>query len=250
MKSILTWSDLSAWRKHPSRKLPRPHQQKAIDKLRGWYDAKPCPPRGGILVLPTDGGKTFTALHFICRRPLTDGYKVLWLAHTHHLLEQAAFSLEDLLPCIGEPKNELRVRVVSGAIGHCKVAQIQTSDDMVIASLQTISNALRNNHEHLNRFLQAASGKLVVVFDEAHHSPAPSYHRLVGHLRDICPDLYLLGMTATPVYTDPRRAGLLAEVFPQDILFQTTPQELMAAGVLAKPILNHRARSCSCPDAG
>ena len=29
------------------------------------------------------------AVRFLCEWPLSEGYKVLWLAHTHHLLEQA-----------------------------------------------------------------------------------------------------------------------------------------------------------------
>ena len=70
-------------------KKPAAHQAMAIDHLIKWYNSNHNTHAGGILVLPTGGGKTFTAIRFVCRTALSDGYKVLWLAHTHHLLEQA-----------------------------------------------------------------------------------------------------------------------------------------------------------------
>jgi len=41
------------------------------------------------LVLPIGGGKTFTAQRFLTTLPLSQGHKVIWLAHTYHLLNQA-----------------------------------------------------------------------------------------------------------------------------------------------------------------
>ena len=110
--------DLQAARNNSHGTEPAPHQQRALEKLHAWYDARTKIDIGGMLVLPTGGGKTFTAMHFICRRPLSDGHKVLWLAHTHHLLEQAYFSLDGLVGQIAEPRTELRARVVSGTLGH------------------------------------------------------------------------------------------------------------------------------------
>ena len=95
--------DLQAARGSAHGHEPAPHQQLALEKLNAWYDTFTKPQIGGILVLPTGGGKTFTAMHFICRRPLSDGYKVLWLAHTHHLLEQAFYCLGGLVGRIAEP---------------------------------------------------------------------------------------------------------------------------------------------------
>ncbi len=69
------------------------HQHTALEKLHKWFENKHSD-AGSILVLPTGGGKTFTAMRFLCTNALSDGYKVLWLAHTHHLLEQAFYSLE------------------------------------------------------------------------------------------------------------------------------------------------------------
>jgi ATP-dependent helicase IRC3 len=182
-------------------KSPAPHQAEALQELDKWYKSTPTEPRGGILVLPTGGGKTFTACHFICRNPLSDGFKVLWLAHTHHLLEQAFFSFGHLVGLIAEPKSQLNGRVVSGTIGHFPMHSIQPSDHVVVSSLQTVCNAVSNRHQQLDRFLDSAKGRLFVVFDEAHHSPAPSYRSLMQSLQERCPQMHLMGLTATPTYS-------------------------------------------------
>ena len=205
--------------------------------LDGWYDSQPFPSAGGILVLPTGGGKTFTAIRFLCRRALSDGYKVLWLAHTHHLLDQACRAFDDGISCIAESKNSLSVRVVSSTPGHYTVHSIKPTDDVLIGTLQTFGNALRLNHPSLEAFLESATPKLLVVFDEAHHSPAPSYRNLVLSLRDRFSEMYLLGLTATPTYSQEAKKGWLLKLFPQGIVHQVTPQQLMAAGILAQPIL-------------
>jgi superfamily II DNA or RNA helicase len=46
----------------------------------------------------------------------------------------------------------------------------------------------------------------------------------------------LLGLTATPAYTDEKKQGWLTKLFPQKIIYQATPQKLMADKILAKPI--------------
>jgi superfamily II DNA or RNA helicase len=225
---------LSDCRAAQSKKTPAPHQREALVRLHRWYAGISGGQSGGILVLPTGGGKTFTAVHFLCTGPLSDGYKVLWLAHTHHLLEQAFESFSPgLLGHIREPRHGLQLRVVSGTIGHFRPFEIDNTDDVVIATLQTITGAYAENHPSLRAFLRSAKGKLVVVFDEAHHSPAPSYRRLVQGLRD--EGASLLGLTATPTYNDEHRKGWLKKLFPQGILAQKRAGELIAAEILARP---------------
>lgn len=240
--------DLDAARRYVSTaRSPHAHQEQALKKLHAWFEPAASEParRGGLLVLPTGGGKTFTAVRFLSEWPLSEGYKVLWLAHTHHLLEQAfeTFGPATFSPGarvevskIREPREKLDVRVVSGMPGHAKVHSISPDDDVVIGSLQTIAAAHRDDHESLFAFLRAAGQKLFVVFDEAHHAPAPSYARFVNALCEQVPGLPVLGLTATPVYENKLRRGWLARLFPQGIIYQTTANALMAAKVLARPI--------------
>jgi ATP-dependent helicase IRC3 len=228
--------DLALARENKESRNPEIHQNRSLEKLHRWYDSRPFPEAGGILVLPTGAGKTFCAIRFLCCGPLSDGYKVLWLAHTHHLLEQAFDSFEHEVGKISEPRRSLKVRVVSGTPGHSSVHQINPGDNVVIATLQTICRAHADQHEALQGFLRESAGRLFVIFDEAHHSPAPSYRRLIVDLRQSYAEMYLLGLTATPTYTDQSKKGWLRKLFPQNILHQESPQALMAAGILAKPI--------------
>ncbi|OKH36023.1 hypothetical protein NIES2119_18690 [[Phormidium ambiguum] IAM M-71] len=233
--------DLTKAQKHP--RQPAAHQEEALKKLSQWFNqAQPQPQhKGGILVLPTGGGKTFTADRFLCTDPLPNGYKVLWLAHTHHLLEQAFYSLESEVKQIHQlnpQKRQLKVRVVSGTKGHFRPCQIEPDDDIVVCTLQTVTRAQTNELKQLKAFLKAAGDKLFVIFDEAHHSPAASYYQFINNLRKNHPKMYLLGLTATPFYTDQKKSGRLKDLFPQDILYQVSPEKLMAVGILAKPVFN------------
>ncbi|MBE9224698.1 DEAD/DEAH box helicase family protein [Phormidium sp. LEGE 05292] len=220
-------------------KEPAAHQHQALTKLQQWFkEQSKYKQSGGILVLPTGGGKTLTAHRFLCTNPLPNGYKVLWLAHTHHLLEQAFYSLESEVKLIHQKNNnkeKLKVRVVSGTKGHFRPCQIKPNDDFLICTLQTVTRAQQNELTQLKAFLKAAGDKLFVIFDEAHHSPAPSYYRFISKLREEHPGMCLLGLTATPLYTDKKKSGRLGELFPQDILYQVSASQLIADGILAKP---------------
>ncbi|MBN1459311.1 MAG: DEAD/DEAH box helicase family protein, partial [Armatimonadetes bacterium] len=119
--------------------------------------------------------------------------------------------------------------------GHFPVADISPTDDVVVATLQTIKNAFERRHPQLNGFLDSSKGRLLVVFDEAHHSPAPSYRKLILALRDRCSDMYLLGLTATPTHSEEKRRPWLGKLFPDKILYEETPQRLMAEKILARP---------------
>ena len=190
---------------------------------------------GGILVLPTGGGKTFTAIRFLCATIIPKGYKVLWLAHTHHLLDQAFEAFGQDVGSIPEPFTSLSTRVVSGTPGHCAPRNIEPTDDVVVATLQTATRAYQERQGNFLGFLKAAGPRLCVVFDEAHHAPAPSYRKLLKALKADHVEMILLGLTATPVYQDERKQGWLKELFPQGIVHQAKAAELLADGILARP---------------
>jgi ATP-dependent helicase IRC3 len=232
--------DLAIARREPRARQPAAHQREALEQLSRRFEGRARPYDGGILVLPTGGGKTFTAIRFLCTVPLSQGFKVLWLAHTHHLLEQARKSFTSEVGLIAEPKQRLNVRVVSGAPGHNPPRAIRPTDDVVIGTLQTIGNA-KQRLPQFNAWLKAAGEQLLVVFDEAHHAPAYSYRTLIESLRASNPGMYLLGLTATPTYTDERRSGFLNRLFPQRCIYQVPTQKLMAQSILARPVFeDHR----------
>lgn len=236
--------DLFEAREQKSILEPVIHQRDSILKLQKWFETKHDPFDGGILALPTGGGKTFVAVRFLCEYPLSKGYKVLWLAHTHHLLEQAFFTFGPKykesengfeVGFINGEKEELHVRVVSGAKNNFPPKQIDESDDVIIGTLQTIRGAYQNNLKQFIDFLESANGKLFVVFDEAHHAVAPSYRQLILNLRERFPEMKLLGLTATPTAPNENKKILLKKVFPQSVIAEATFKDLMTRGILAIP---------------
>ena len=189
-----------------------------------------------------------SAVYFTCRELISDGAKVLWLAHTHHLLEQAYSSFASEVGLIAESKSQLNVRLVSGMGGdHFPIHSVKPTDDVVISSLPTACRAIKEGHSSLTDFLAASNGNLLVVFDEAHHAPAPSYRDLLRELRRRFPRMTLLGLTATPTYGNESKAGWLLELFPQGIVHQVTANELMLQGILARPVF-HEERTQFSPD--
>jgi len=234
--------DIEEARKQPSRIVPFPHQRDALKELRQWFE-EPEPNPGCILTLPTGSGKTLTAIRFLCTGPLDRGYKVLWLAHTHHLLEQAFYTLVPISNEKGyevgsiNSRDRLRIRVVSGTEGHSRVSQIKRDDDIVISTWQTVKRAYKNsNQTKLRQFLKSSKGKLVVVFDEAHHTPADGNRRFMLKFREDFPKSFFLGLTATPTYSDEKKKGHLWKIYPQGIIYQALAKDLIAQGILAKPI--------------
>ena len=64
-----------------------PHQTDAITELNKINHQ---PMFSALVVLPTGAGKTMTATTWLLSSAVDKGKKVLWIAHRHLLLEQAA----------------------------------------------------------------------------------------------------------------------------------------------------------------
>lgn len=236
--------DLFKCRDQKSVLEPVIHQKKALKNLREWFKIEHKPYSGGILALPTGAGKTFVAVRFLCEYPLSQGYKVLWLAHTHHLLEQAFFTFGPKytesksgfeVGFIRGDREGLNIRVVSGAKNNFPPKQIDSDDDIIIGTLQTIRGAYNNKLKQFMDFLESADDKLFVVFDEAHHAVAPSYRRLILDIREKYPQVRLLGLTATPTASNENKQIILRKVFPQSVIADAAIKELMTQRILAWP---------------
>jgi superfamily II DNA or RNA helicase len=124
-------------------------------KLNGRY----------LLVIPTGGGKTFTAVKSICELykegTLSTGTdKVLWIAHRTELVSQARDTFLKCKETIDTP------------------AEIA---DLVFSMIGNLQAELRD------------PGYKLVVIDEAHHSAANSYQPAFART-----NIGILGLTATP----------------------------------------------------
>jgi len=190
--------------------------------------------KAGLVVIPTGGGKTAIATTWLLQDMVRQGYKVLWLAHRHQLVEQAAKTIIDFSKmALNEPLNftRLQIRCVSGQ--HCPATTAGPEDQVLICSVQS----LVRNLDKLPYILRDINeGKLLVVVDEAHHAPAFSYRKILKEISKVCPGYKLLGLTATPTRMSEEERRALFFLFDNKIIHSIPLSKLISTGVLAKPI--------------
>ena len=146
-------------------RTPYKHQQNAMYNLDLIDD---MPSYSTLVVLPTGGGKTYTASMWLLRHALNEHKKILWIAHRQMLLEQAAesfakYAYDEVIPKI----TSFDYRIVSGATSHERTNSIVPSDDLLIAS----KDSLGRNMAALDGWLEGETEGYLIV-DEAHHSTA------------------------------------------------------------------------------
>lgn len=234
------------------RKTPFEHQLDAFDALNRTFALADCTGVGALLVLPTGGGKTFTTVKWLCDEAVRRNHKILWLAHSFYLLDQAFHEFQCYARWISEPRQILNIRVVSSNPSHDSASSIALTDDVVIMTTQT---AIKNLHaeatdengqrvgSNFRRFIESGEQSgLLVVLDEAHHAPAYGCrHLLIGQdeaapgIRRLVPRTNLLGLTATPTYSDEARRGWLGKIFEAGVVYQADKAHLTAQGILARP---------------
>lgn len=216
-------------KKGTNTRTPYEHQKKAMACL----DKINCSPAySTLVVLPTGGGKTYTASMWLLKNALDKKKKILWIAHRQMLLDQAAesfqkFAYTEVIPHI----SSFRFRVISGASSHDRTSDIQPSDNLLIISKDSIGR----NLDRLDRWL-AGEQELYLIVDEAHHSTAKTYRKVIDYVRGKVPHVKLIGLTATPFRTAEDEQGLLAKIYSDDIAYQIGLKELINRQILSKPI--------------
>ncbi len=228
-----------------SSKTPKQHQTDAIKKMNDFFLQEDK--RAGILVMPTGAGKTYTAVYWLLKNIISKNKKVLWLADQGFLLEQARESFrENILEVDCNRRNEINIRIVSGSYKHDNTNRIAVADDILLMTSQTaISCWTDPNDIYFRKFINenAKEGNLFIVYDEAHHTPAFGRRNLliggsegkIGIIEKF-PQTQLLGLTATPTYTDKKQRGWLWEIFKDGIIFEISKKELEDEKILAIPL--------------
>ena len=202
------------------------HQEEAIRKLdamdkRGSFRT--------LLVLPTGGGKTLTAAYWLLRNAVDQNKKILWLAHRHLLLEQAAEAFaRNAYTDTMVNRTVFNYRIISGM--HDKPVHIQKTDRILIASKDSMIRSLDKLKNWLN------GEEIYLVIDEAHHAVAKSYKKIIQYVADHTKSMKLLGLTATPFRTSEDEQGALKQVFTDDIVYKTDLDALIKKGILATPV--------------
>ncbi len=207
-------------------RVPHPYQRKAWDALTSSLARSRVEgDLRGLVVMPTGSGKTYTVVRWLMENVIDEGGKVLWLAHRHDLLDQAASEFYRLAG-FAPQRDRLGVRVVSGA--HSPTSSMRPDDDIILASPFALARRL----DVVKSVLRG--GNRLVIVDEAHHAPASSYRKLLLDGRRLYPRL--IGLTATPTRTAKDERPVLASLFGGVIIFQVSLRNLVDQRYLARPI--------------
>ena len=162
------------------------HQQNAINEIDNFLHGhhKTC-----ILHMPTGSGKTRTAMNVIANHLRKHRSKVIWLAYSEELCEQAAEEFCKAWNYVG-----------NRAVNICRYfgphnGMLDFEDGIVIAGLPKITS--REKEEKINLAALAPSFSLL-VFDEAHQALAETYSNIVTRMKTYNGELKILGLSATP----------------------------------------------------
>ncbi|WP_265273666.1 helicase-related protein [Nostoc sp. KVJ3] len=134
-----------------------------------------------------------------------------------------------------------RYRIISGHPKHDRPVNIEKTDDIIIASKDSLNSGL----DHLLKNWVGDLHEVLLVVDEAHHATAKTYRKLINAVKENLKKrghnngFKLLGLTATPFRTDESEKSLLKLVFPNDIIFSEHLRNLIAKGILAEPIFEN-----------
>ena len=179
---------------------PRTMYEHQVEALKALNAINKKPDFRTLLILPTGGGKTMTAAYWLLQNAVDQGKKILWIAHRHLLLEQAADTfINNAYTSIMINHTTFRYRIISGM--HDKPVHIKNDDNILIVSKDSINRSL----ERLDSWLK--NEDVFLVIDEAHHAVAKTYRKTIKYVEEHSKSMKLLGLTATPFRTSEKEKG-------------------------------------------
>lgn len=222
-------------------RIPYPHQIDAMTNL--VLVDKELPRYSTLVVIPTGGGKTYTLSNWLLKNAVNRKKKILWIAHRQMLLDQAAqsfqqYSYEENIPNV----SSYTYRVISGSTKHDRTIDIDPTDDLLVVSKDSLVRKL----ERLDEWLENEN-EIYLVIDEAHHSTAKTYRKIIQYLLERIPHLKLIGITATPFRTADEEQGLLGKIYYDGvkdgavvegdlgIAYEISLKELISRQILSRP---------------
>jgi ATP-dependent helicase IRC3 len=188
----------------------RPYQRAAVDAaFAAWAAGMRRPAE----VFPTGAGKTVIFAHlaveWLARNP---GRRVLALAHTTELVDQAIAKLHSVAPRL--------------PVGRVQANVNQTLAKIVVASVPTLRSESRR------RMIRNVG---LVIVDEAHHAVAQTYRMILEHFGALGPQREggadAIGFTATMERGDDLALG---EIW-QDVVASMSIGDAIRDGILVRP---------------
>lgn len=184
-----------------------------------------------LVCIPTGGGKTRLAVVYLINSVLCGkNRRVLWIAHSQYLLNQAYSTFEYFLG--REWMEENAVLIHSGKYDRApvqSVRDISPAHRIVICSIQSLFGI----QSSMERLFGADTD---IVIDEAHHAVAPNY---LETLYEYARDKNVIGLSATPIRMDRQESERLYRFFHTDLGVRVDMFRLLREGYLVRPIFQN-----------
>jgi superfamily II DNA or RNA helicase len=160
----------------------------------------------GVLCGATGSGKTHMAAAIIANKKV----RTLFLTHTKDLLYQSKKKLEELLG--------IKIGIIGGGDHDLK--------PITVATIQTMYRSIEaGNFDDIKNSFD------MIIQDETHHIPASTFYEVTQFFN--CRFIY--GLSATPYRLD--GADMLIEAAAGPIVSRISASDLIAAGILSKPVI-------------
>ncbi len=180
-----------------------------------------------MIKLPTGAGKTFTAAWWIAKRVLTNPQtRVLWLAPHGELLWQAL----DTFCQLGKSGEIETKDNISYDFFYSGCSKKHNPQSKIVFAMPI---SFYNKIDIYKTWLEDAKD-LMVVIDEAHHSIATTYQRIIKQVNKA--NYKLLGLSATPIRTNDDEYEELNEMFANNFIPQNdvSLKDLIEKGIISE----------------
>lgn len=146
-----------------------------------------------IIQMPTGSGKTKTAMHILSDYFINEMHKkgiVLWLAHTHVLIEQAVETLTKTWNSVGD--GEI---AVARLYDNHELELTNDFNGIIFCGFNKLISLKKCDVEFYNEIKKRV---VLIIVDEAHRAPAKQTKNAIIGLMELSPnDKSLVGLTAT-----------------------------------------------------
>lgn len=169
--------------------------------------------RSSLVVIPTGLGKTIIAI-LVIAKTLRKGGRALIVAPTRPLVNQHANSVRKFMT-LGSPA------CLTGQVSKKKRSTLWNVSNVVIATPQVAVNDLKAG--------LIPNNIVLTVFDEAHRAVgAYAYVPLAKGLRELCPGMLALGLTASPGHEIERIEEVTKHLAIKNLIMRTREDEDVA----------------------
>ncbi|MBP3201452.1 MAG: DEAD/DEAH box helicase family protein [Lachnospiraceae bacterium] len=189
-----------------------------------------------IISIPTGGGKTKLAVAYAINNLLNNDTKVLWIAHSKYLLNQAYSAFlnelgtnfmfqEAILIHSDASYQHIQNNGKTLNIDVKRINDLKVTHKLIFVTFQSLKS--NNNWKNI------IGDNVAIIIDEAHHTTAPNFLSIIS---DYSVNKLTLGLTATPIRMKSIEKYDLGIFYNTDLKVSVNITDLFSQKILVRPI--------------